>query len=52
MGLETIHLRALLLAYPEVHQGYLGKQGPLNLSQFVAALQGAEEKRARGKGME
>jgi hypothetical protein len=25
---------------------------PLNLSQFVAALQGAEEKRARGKGTE
>ena len=29
-----------------------GNPGSLNLSQFVAALQGAEEKRARGKGTE
>jgi hypothetical protein len=26
MGLETIHLRDLLIAYPELHQGDLGKQ--------------------------
>ena len=26
MGLETIHLPHLLIAYPEVHQGDLGKQ--------------------------
>ena len=27
MGLDTIHLRALLIAYPPLHQGYLDKQG-------------------------
>jgi hypothetical protein len=32
MGLDTIHLRDCVLAEPKLHQGDLGKQGPLNLS--------------------
>jgi hypothetical protein len=40
MGLDTSDLHALLLTYPELHQGDLGKQGPLNFSQFVEGQNG------------
>jgi len=36
MGLDTIHLRDLVLAYPALHQGYLG-----NILRRVSSPRGA-----------